>query len=82
MPIRISGFATGLVQGGIDPARNIELLTCPPLKRLQGMRNASWTASAPVIRPFRIVADNSLLAALNRRDLARSQPEEFPGCAL
>jgi bicarbonate transport system substrate-binding protein len=63
--------------GGIDPDKDIELLTVPPSETVQGMRTGSMDAfSTGDPWPYRIVADKiGFLSALTAQDLGLSSEE-------
>ena len=64
--------------GGIDPDKDIELLTVPSTETLQGMRNGSMEAfSTGDPWPFRIVADNIGYIAALTAEIWPVHPEEF-----
>ncbi len=67
-----------LAAGGVDPDKDIELLTVPSTETLQGMRNGTMEAfSTGDPWPFRIVTDDiGYLAALTAQ-MWPAHPEEF-----
>lgn len=66
--------------GGIDPDKDIELLTVPSTETLQGMRNGTMEAfSTGDPWPFRIVTDNIGYTAALTAEIWPVHPEEFLG---
>jgi len=78
MPIKDLWIRYWLGAGGIDPDKDIELLTVPSTETLQGMRNGSMEAFSTVIPGrFRIVADNIGYIAALTAEIWPVHPEEF-----
>ncbi|WP_216904377.1 CmpA/NrtA family ABC transporter substrate-binding protein [Synechococcus sp. CCY 9618] len=67
-----------LAAGGIDPDKDIELLTVPSTETLQGMRNGTMEAfSTGDPWPFRIVRDDIGYTAALTAQIWPDHPEEF-----
>jgi bicarbonate transport system substrate-binding protein len=67
-----------LAAGGIDPDKDVELLTVPATETLQGMRNGTMEAfSTGDPWPSRIVQDNIGYLAATTAQIWKAHPEEY-----
>jgi len=78
MPIRISGFLTGLVASASTRPGHRAADGLPSTENAQGMRNARWKPiSTGDPWPFRIVADNIGYICALTAEIWPVHPEEF-----